>query len=239
MADLGSSVRAPDAQPSEHSTLDRRRFLIGGLFAAGAGAAYARKPSTSIDYLGDRNLETLIPKKVGSWEFLTNSGLVVPTEDTLSDALYSQLLTRVYTRGDEPPIMLLIAQSAGQTGLLQLHRPEYCYPAGGFALSPIVPLSLPAGNGSTIVNSLTASQPGRTEHIIYWTRVGNNMPLSWADQRLAVAMDNLKGLVPDAVLTRISTIDVSRETAMERLATFAEQMLAALGPNRKVLIAGS
>jgi EpsI family protein len=229
-------VAERDALPGAPG-VGRRRFLIGGMLAAGSAIAYARQPTQSVDFLGKRKLEAIIPQQIGSWEFLTNSGLVVPTEDSLEAALYSQLLTRVYTRGDEPPIMLLVAQSDGESGFLQIHRPEYCYPAGGFELSPIVPVALPAGNERVTVNSLTATLPGRPEQIIYWTRVGDKMPLSWAQQRLAVAMDNLKGIVPDAVLTRMSTIDPNREAAMARLADFAEQLVAQMGPSRNVLIA--
>lgn len=230
------------ANPSETTGaagtgLDRRRLLIGLVLAAGAGTALARKPDQPIDLLGKRELEDLVPKKIGAWEFQTNSGLVVPTEDTLSAALYSQLLTRVYANGKDSPIMLLVAQSAGQSGILQIHRPEFCYPAGGFALSEIVPANLPVGGGSIRVNQLTASMPGRTEQIMYWTRVGRRMPISWAEQRIAVALDNLKGYVPDAVLTRLSTIDSNREAAIERLTRFAETMLTELKANRNILVA--
>jgi EpsI family protein len=215
--------------------LDRRRMLVGLMLAAGAGTALARKPRQPIDLVGDRKIDNIIPKKIGSWDFQTTSGLVVPTEDALSAALYSQLLTRVYVNGSDPPIMLLVAQSAGQTGILQIHRPEFCYPAGGFELSPIVPVSL-KGDLNLKVNELTATLPGRTEQIIYWTRVGRQMPMSWAEQRLAVASDNLRGLIPDAVLTRISTIDGDRDRAFHRLTTFAEAMLTTMGANRNVLI---
>lgn len=216
--------------------LDRRRLLVGLTMAAGAGIAFARKPRETIDRLGDRKLEDLVPKKIGDWEFLTTSGLVVPTEDTLSDALYSQLLTRVYGNGIDPPIMLLIAQSARQSGFLQIHRPEFCYPAGGFQLSPIVPTALATGERSIEVNKLTATRPGRPEQIIYWTRVGEAMPNSWAQQRLAVAGDNLRGYVPDAVLTRLSTVDSDPGPALARLEAFAEAMIAGMGPNRNILI---
>jgi EpsI family protein len=207
------------------------------MLAAGAAVCYARKPTETFDVLGSRKLDALVPKQIGSWQFMSSSGLVVPTEDTLSDALYSQLVTRVYTNGSDEPVMLLIAQAAGQSGILQVHRPEFCYPAGGFALSPIVPAALPAGGRSITVNNLTATIPGRPEQIVYWTRVGSQMPLSWAEQRLAVATANLKGIIPDAVLTRISTVDSNREAAFARLASFAEQLLARMGSSRDVLIA--
>jgi EpsI family protein len=226
-----------DAGGGSFRALDRRRFLIGGALAAGSATSFAGKPTQSVDFLGPRKLEALIPKKVGLYEFVSSSGLVVPTEDTLSDALYSQLLTRVYSNGTDTPVMLLIAQSGGQSGILQVHRPEFCYPAGGFQLSHIASVPLSAGGRTIEVNNLTAAMPGRAEQIVYWTRVGSHMPLSWADQRLVVAMDNLKGLIPDAVLTRLSTIDADAEAAYVRLARFAEQLLALLGADRNVLIA--
>jgi EpsI family protein len=233
-----SGVMVPDGG-LPGSSLNRRRFLIGGMLAAGSGVAFARKPTEKIDYLGGRKLEAIVPKQIGSWEFLTNSGLVVPTEDTYSDNVYSQVLTRVYTDGVNAPMMLLVAQSGGQSGILQIHRPEFCYPAGGFELSPIRSMPLPVGARSIEVNSLSATLPGRPEQIVYWTRVGTAMPLSWAQQRMAVAMDNLKGIIPDAVLTRISTIDDNREAALLRLAAFAEQLVMRMGADRNVLVSGN
>ena len=232
MAEQTDADDGTGAAPS----LDRRRFLIGGMMAAGAGVAYARQPTERVDILGSRKLDDIVPRQIGAWQFLTNSGLVVPTEDTLSDALYSQLLTRVYVNGSDTPVMLLIAQSAGQSGILQVHRPEFCYPAGGFDLSPISQVPLGVGGRSIPVNQLTATLPGRAEQIIYWTRVGNAMPLSWAEQRMAVAMDNLKGIIPDAVLTRMSTVDTDQEAAFARLADFAERLVASMGSNGNVVI---
>lgn len=231
-------MRNEDAGPSLPN-LDRRKFLIGGALAGTAALTWARQPQNRVDYLGSNKLENIIPKKIGQWDFVTTSGLVVPPEDALSDALYSQLLTRVYYNGSDSAVMLLIAQSAGQTGVLQVHRPEFCYPATGFQLSPIVqrPVAY-SGDRRFAVNQLTATQPGRTEQILYWTRVGDSMPISWAQQRLTIAEDNLKGIVPDAVLARVSTIENDSGTGFQRLAEFVEQLVQAMPvAARKVLIA--
>ena len=227
--------RAP--LPSELPNHDRRRLLIGLAFLGTAAVAAARAPDQHIDYLGKGKLDEIIPKEIGGWTFETASGLVVPTEDQLSNALYSNLLTRVYTRGNEAPIMLLVAQSAHQTGVLQIHRPEVCYPAGGFTLSPITPYAIDIGARHISANSLDAYTPQRDEQILYWTRIGDHLPSSWAEQRIAVATDNLDGKIPDAALVRVSTIGMERGPAEEMLGGFVRAMLESMTPaGRRVLI---
>jgi EpsI family protein len=212
--------------------------MLGALFAGSAGVVFARTPRTSVDYLGPRKLDDVIPKSIGRWQFETTSGLIVPPEDALSDALYSQLLTRVYADGAGPPVMLLVAQSSGQTGILQIHRPEVCYPAGGFALSDVTSMPIRTPAGPFWANQLMATRRGRQEQILYWTRVGDAMPTNWAEQRWAAARDNLEGTIPDAVLVRVSTVDPDRRIADARLATFIEAMVGGMSPaDRRVLIA--
>jgi len=218
--------------------LTRRKFALGLAFAGAAGVAAARLPNTHIDYLGKNKLEQVLPERIGPWNFVSSSGLVVPPEDQLSRALYSQLLTRVYSAADRLPIMLLVAQSGSQTGILQIHRPEICYNAGGYALSSVEPhlVKLPRGGIPTM--SLSATNQGRTEQIAYWTRIGNHMPTSWRQQRLAVAMDNLKRLIPDAVMVRVSTISNDREAALASIDEFIVTMLGSLTPElRRVFVA--
>ena len=87
-----------------HDGLTRRKFALGFAFAAVAGVAAARQPSQTVDYLGKNKLEKILPEKIGRWTFASNSGLVVPPEDQLAQALYSQLLTRVYTSATGTPV---------------------------------------------------------------------------------------------------------------------------------------
>jgi EpsI family protein len=221
-----------------HDGLTRRKFALGFAFAAVAGVAAARQPSQTVDYLGKNKLEKILPEKIGRWTFASNSGLVVPPEDQLAQALYSQLLTRVYTSATGTPIMLLVAQSASQTGILQIHRPEFCYTAGGYDLSPSSPhrISLPP-NGTLPALSISASMRGLTEQIVYWTRVGQHLPQSWTQQRLAVAMDNLRGLVPDAVMVRVSTYGNDKVAALAEIDDFIRTMIGSVAPSaRRVFI---
>ena len=220
------------------TALTRRKFALGLAFASIAGVAAARQPSRTVDYLGSNKLENVLPEKLGKWSFASTSGLVVPPEDQLAQALYSQLLTRVYTSGTGRPIMLLVAQSASQTGILQIHRPEFCYTAGGYELTPSSPhqVSLPPA-GTLPALSISASMRGLTEQIVYWTRVGQHLPQSWTQQRLAVAMDNLRGVIPDAVMVRVSTYGNDKAAALAEIDDFIRTMIGSVAPSaRRVFI---
>src|SRR5438270_8139641 len=144
------------------SELNRRKVLLGLLFGSAAALAAWRQPSKHLNYLGRQTLDDIVPKTIGSWKFVAASGLVVPPEDQMARTLYSQLLTRVYSDDEHSPVMLLIAQSGGQTGILQVHRPEVCYPASGYQISPVTPHDIPLGSSSVPTNTLSAINGQKT-----------------------------------------------------------------------------
>jgi EpsI family protein len=216
--------------------LDRRKVLLGLLFGSAAAVAAWRLPRKSLDYLGQQKLEELVPKTIGPWKFVAASGLVVPPEDQLSRTLYSQLLTRVYSNGDGLSVMLLIAQSAGQTGILQVHRPETCYPASGYQISPVTEHRVQLGDTNLTTNALTATNEGTTENIIYWTRVGDRIPTTWKEQKLDVAEENLRGIIPDAVLVRVSTVSGDEAGARATLDQFTRMLIGSLPVSRRAVL---
>jgi len=213
--------------------LERRKLLLGLLFCSAAGLAAWRKPERHLDYLGKAKLDDIVPKTIGPWKFLAASGLVVPPEDQMARAIYSQLLTRVYSDGQNAPVMLLLAQSGSETGILQIHRPETCYTASGYHISAVT--SHPVTIGSKVVpaNAMDATANGATEHILYWTRVGNKMPANWGQQKMAVAEQNLRGILPDAILVRISTVSDDPARAWASLDAFTRAFIQSLPANRR------
>lgn len=225
---------------TDKQRLDRRKFLLGGAFLGSAALAYARTPRRVEDFLGKAKLDNIIPKTFADWSFVSASGLVTAPEDQLSRLLYSQLITRVYSAPGKLPIMMLAAQSASQTGVLQIHRPEVCYPAGGFTLSPVVEHDIAVGPLTLRTNQLTATSDSTSEQIVYWTRIGKHLPISWAEQRWAVAEDNMRGTIPDAVLVRISVTSNDRVQALAVISDFTRELLTSLSPvARRVLIGTS
>lgn len=227
-----------DTAPRPPARMDRRSVLIGGALLATGASAAALAPRTVMDGLGRRKLEDVIPTQIGPWRFHTKSGLVVPTSDQLSDALYQQLLTRVYVAPDRSPVMLLIAYGASQTGVLQVHRPEVCYPATGYALSPSTVVEVPVPGDRIKAVGLTAEADARTEQLIYWTRVGRDRPRTWAEQRMSVARANLRGELPDAVLVRVSTLSPDAGAAFASLSGFVNLLTSAVAPSTRAFLVG-
>jgi EpsI family protein len=216
--------------PGQEELFSRREVVAGLLMASAAAVAAARKPNVKLDYLGAHKLEDVIPKRFGRWAFVTNSGLVVPPQDQLQSTLYSQLVTRVYSDGQNT-IMLLMAYSADETGFLQVHRPEFCYTAAGYSLSDFAQHRIPlAGSRAFTANSLTAERDATTEKLVYWARIGDHIPLSWAEQKLTFATDNLKRLIPDAALVRVSTTGLADADAFALIDGFVRELIASVPP---------
>jgi len=212
---------------------DRRKILLGLLFCSAAGIAAWRSPSIYLDHLGREKLENLIPKKIGNWTFVANSGVIIPPNDPLLKALYSQQLTRVYSDGRNPPLMLLMAQSGTQTGFLQVHRPDFCYRASGYQISPVSPHSIQLGSSVLTASMMDATNGGTPEHVVFWTRIGDRIPGSWTAQKLAVAEQNLRGIIPDAILVRLSIVSEDGAAARAAIDEFVRSMLESIPASRR------
>lgn len=228
-------------EAAAHARLSRRETLIGGAFFAAAAAGLALKPRQLENLLGDGKLDELVPQRIGDWRFNTASGLVLPPADQLRDSIYSQLLTRVYTRDGAAPVMLLIAYSGAQDGTIQIHRPEVCYPASGFRLTRNephqVPLAAPLAAAAAVpARGIVAETEGRREQIVYWTRLGNHFPTRWIEQRLAVTAENFAGVVPDGVLVRVSSTGYGNQFPM--LDEFARALVASVGRRMRQVLLG-
>lgn len=221
-----------------NSVLNRRNFLIGGALVAASAAAYWRQPSVVNDVLEEDVFEAWVPENFGDWEVVAHSGVVLPPPDALSDRLYDNIVTRVYTAPGQPAVMLLLAYNNSQDGVLQVHRPEVCYPAGGFQLSETRPVQLPAPGKAVPANIFTATAPDRVEQVAYFTRLGSAFPRSWAEQRLAVMRANLEGAIPDGMMMRVSTIGMGQVEAEKLLGGFSNEFIGAASPELQRLLLG-
>lgn len=205
--------------------ISRRKLMIGLGVGATVGLSELYVPKRSMPRLTEAKFEGLFPKQLGPWSYMNASGLILPPEDQLSRRLYEQLLTRVYERGDDQ-VMLVLAYSSIQEGRLQVHRPEVCYPAAGFTIVENIPFHVPIDDRFSLsARFLVADRNARRECIVYWTRVGPEVPTRWFDQRLMMAKANLQGYIPDGLLGRVSLVTADVVEAKQVLSAFIRALV--------------
>lgn len=227
-----------ELRPAAPLVLGRRHVLIGGAMLAASAFALARMPSAQAAPIAKNKFDGWVPDTVGPWRFATVSGVVLPPPDALSDRLYDNIVARVYEAPGQPSMMLMIAYNNIQDGVLQVHRPEICYPVGGYELTPTREYRLSIRNRAVPANVFAARGPDRTEQILYWTRMGDDFPRSWIEQRLAVARANVAGRIPDGVLVRLSLLGNNPVAALPLLVHFARVFLDASPPQLRQILIG-
>ncbi len=218
--------------------LSRRNMMLGMALAGASALAFVRQPAVANPPVPEKQFEGWIPKRFGDWAEVSQSGVVLPPPDALSDRLYDNLVTRVFVAPDQTPVMLLLAYNNAQDGVLQVHRPEFCYPVGGFQLTPTRDISLDA-NGRTIpANFFTATAPNRVEQVAYFTRLGSAYPRKWSEQRIAVMRANLAGDIPDGMMMRVSALGIDAGAAQTLLSDFTRQFIQSSNPRLQRLLLG-
>ena len=219
------------------AVFDRRSILAGGLLAAGAGFSSLSSPRAFASPIPKTQFTKLVPEEIGGWRASRSAELVIKAEDDVQDKLYENLETRIYEGPNLPAIMLLIAYSSVQQNDVQVHRPEICYPAAGLPIEQTRPSTIEFGSRTVDALELIADRGGAKEKILYWIRVGESFPRGWVDLRLTTAIANTKGVTPDGLLFRVSTIDNSSGFSSQTLANFSRAFVAASPPSlRKVLL---
>lgn len=224
--------------------IDRRDALIGLGCALALGAGEALRPQRTLSLRGHGTLESQIPKHFGPWHVEPGGDLVAPRiPGSLADRLYSETVTRIYGTAEQsiPAIMLLIAYGGTQSDMLQLHRPESCYPALGFAIEQRCFTDLPLDRGVAVpAVALTAATSSRTEDIVYWTRLGEYLPRTAGEQRMDRFRTALRGYIGDGVLVRASVIRGSEAPPQfPLLETFLTALVRALPAGRRRVLIGS
>jgi EpsI family protein len=156
----------------------------------------------------------------------------------LQDRLYDNIVSRTYIAAAAPPVMLMLAYNSEQDGVLQIHRPEACYKAGGFALTSTrtAPLQIAPGR-SLAANRFVASAPDRIEQVLYWTREGDRIPSSWLGQKRDLLLANLAGEVPDGMLVRVSAL-TDDEAGQAVLGRFIRALVAGAPDRLRALLIG-
>ena len=210
------------------------------MLASLAGAAAWRPTAKLADSRPKVELETLFPKTFGDWRVDDRMPVQLVSPDTaaLLNKIYNQTLSRTYVNNKGERIMLSVAYGGDQSDATRAHRPEVCYPAQGFQV-----LSSSIGNLSTEhqplrVRRLVAQHGSRVEPITYWIVVGDRVTITGTEQKLAQLAYSTRGVIPDGMLVRVSSIDNRAPVAFQRQQAFVNDLSLALPPPARAQILG-
>ncbi len=219
----------------------RRDLLIGAACGASVIVGNGLRPHRSVTLLqSGKKLADLVPATFGGWlSQETGDPLAINGPGTLSSQIYNEIVGRTYTNQKaQTQVAILLAYGARQSDDLQLHRPEICYPAFGFALNSNEPAQIPLGANVEIPSRrLVAVSSDHAENVVYWTRFGENLPQDGGQQRAARFEAAARGIIPDGVLCRFSTQGDYPALRWPILYGFIAELLNAISPaNRRILI---
>jgi EpsI family protein len=223
--------------------ISRRDALIGGACVAAAGAAFVLKPHRELSLLAPgQKIAAIVPGAFGKWISRDVSDLFAPpTEDSLQARLYGETVGRLYANSSTGvQVLMLLAHGDVQSNELQLHRPEVCYPAFGLTINSTVPTTVPLSGTVNLPSRALIAQSAETKvATIYWTRLGEYLPVSGTEQRLDRLRTAVAGYIPDGLLARFSTESSEPARMLPVISEFIQDLVLAVQPAARRPLIGS
>ncbi|MBS0333320.1 MAG: EpsI family protein [Proteobacteria bacterium] len=222
--------------------IDRRTLLVAAPCLAASAAAYGLTPRREQLLLGARRLADIVPHTFGDWTSRDTTDLVAPaTEDSLLAKLYQETLARIYRQAASGvDVMLMLAWGKHQTNDLQLHRPEYCYPAFGYRIVDSNTKDMPLASGVNVpVRRLVAETQASHENVVYWTRLGEYFPTSRKAQQGARVATAMHGAIADGLLARFSVQNPDTAAGWSAASSFAADLVKAVARKDRAALIGT
>jgi EpsI family protein len=208
-----------------------------------AAMAYAMKPR---DFLADKRppftLEKMLPESFDGWTVDRNvvSTIITGAQVDLMRTIYHDILSRTYVNAAGERVMLAVTYGKDQRADGAVHYPEVCYPAQGFrVLSNRLDSVMVAGQRQQVRRLQTSLNDRRMEPVTYWTTIGDYSSLDSFEKRLIEMRYGVRGVVPDGVLFRVSSIGPNSEREFELQARFIDSILRAVRPEERRFLSGA
>jgi EpsI family protein len=217
--------------------MTRRHLLLGGVLAGASALGFALQPRAAPEE-APLPLDEAVPQRVAGFRAIAAGGFVLPVAGPLSDRIYVDLLTRLFREDGSPAVMLLVAKGRVDDPGMSVHRPERCYRSAGFSVEEkgFAALVAPFPSDGQAVR-MTARREDRVEQVLFWTRVGSRFPASALDQRFFTVRENLAGVLPTALLFRLSVLGNDSTAAFSLLERFNHALVTGLSaPARTTLL---
>lgn len=217
-------MRMSEAKQALHAAVPittsrrRRTMILGGLCLLGMATAEALKPRLLLARArAGYDYDMLIPATLPGWAGveLQQGQIVDPNLAETVKRFYSQTVTRAYVAPDRQLLMLSLAYGKVQNDQMRVHLPEVCYAAQGFDVTMLGERSLPLAGFVVPIDRVAATQGSRSEMVSYFVKVGDTLVGRGLQRKLAQMRYSLRGIIPDGLLVRVSSIGLDAEEAFD------------------------
>ena len=221
----------------------RRAVVFFAASAVASASALALKPSrrASKDLL-PIDLARQVPMAFEGWTIDKSLVPVLPDPGLQAalDQIYGQTLARTYINAQGQRVMLSIAYGEDQgTDATAAHRPEFCYTAQGFTVTPLGETMLTIGGAPLKVRRLQGNLQSRHEPITYWVTLNQSAVLPGVSRKLEQIRLGLTGQIPDGMLVRVSTISNSQSESFGAQERFLSALYKTMTPEVRARYFGS
>jgi EpsI family protein len=213
-----------------------KNLLLLALMLLSAGLSAALHPTIFLaDERAPMDMASMVPTAFGDWhEQLEMSAQIInPQQKELLDKIYSQTLSRTNVNSQGYRIMLSLAYGKNQSKSLEIHSPDICYPAQGFAVADKQKATLTLLGAPIAATRIETNLGRRHEPVTYWTVVGARVTKSNVDKRLLGLRYAIAGRIPDGILVRISSIDATTDNAYAMQNQFAADLMQSIAPENR------
>lgn len=204
--------------------------------------AHVATPSIRLADQSQRlQLEQIFTESFSDWKVDQSLPIILPSPDVQAklDRIYNQVLNRTYVNRHGERIMLSVAYGGDQSDGTSAHKPEVCYPAQGFEVLSNRRNYLELNDHRIGVRRIVSQLGSRIEPITYWIVIGDRVVTSGTEQKLAQIRFGMRGLIPDGILIRVSSIDKNSEHAFEIQDEFIRSMVAEMKTTDRARLIGT
>lgn len=223
------------------SPVRRRALVLAASMGAAAALAGFGKPVPRDDAAAaSLDLDSLLPREFGDWRVddATEAFVRPAAQQGKVYKVYDQVLERTFINSTGQRIMVSAAFGREQSAGMQMHRPEVCYPGGGFQVEGVEPVQLTLAGQTVAATRLHAFLPGRSEPITYWTLLGDVVVTDSTAFRLRQLSFGVRRRLLDGLLMRVSSIDSQPARAYALQSRFADELVRAMRPAERARVIG-
>ncbi len=216
-------------------------LVAAALMGSASGFGYWAQPTIRMADLHPRApLADVLPERFGDW-VQDHAGQTVPLPPDVEAQIkhiYTETADRVYANARGQRMMVTLAYGKDQSDGFKVHRPEVCYAAQGFVVSPPVESHLDLGERKIDVQHVDTVKGDRFEPVTYWMVIGDKVVNTPGRHKLQQIEYAFHGLIADGLLVRVSSFSRDAGQAYLDQADFVRQWMAHVPVDQRARLFG-